>query len=122
MTFDLLLAAKILVAPTSEEIKANPEAWERLLVEAVRFVRAGGRVDLAGWAGLHDAEREALIVAREVVATERALATGLAAQGPFQAADVAARVDGGEARRRLLLEVAAGRVLASLQGAGPVAP
>ena len=101
---NLLRAAGLVEDAPADLATRSPEASARLLSEAVDFLRAGGTVSLADWRDLSEPEKAALVEAGNVVATERAVAVGLAAQSPRAAAEVARPVDGGDAARTMTLE------------------
>lgn len=96
------------------------EAASRLVAEAADFLRAGGVLSLSDWCDLSVAERVAFVRGGQIVATERAVAVGMASQGPAGVAAAVAPVDGGDAVRALSLEGALGAVAGRLQVEGPI--
>ena len=100
---NLLRAAGLVESAPLDLAEKSPEAFARMVSEAVDFLRAGGVVSLRDWCELSEPERGAMVEAGNVVATERAVAVGLASQSPQAAATVAKAVDGGETLRNMTL-------------------
>lgn len=108
-----LLRAAGLVETAPDNLRdLSPDAYARLVSEAVDFARAGGTLSLAEWRDLSEPEKAAMVEAGNVVVAERAAAYGIAAQSPQGAAKVAAVADGGEAVRTMSLEAALAHVAA----------
>ncbi len=111
---NLLRAAGLVESAPPDLAAQSPEAFARLVSEAVDFIRAGGVVSLRDWCELSEPERGAMVEAGNVVATERAVAMGLAAQSPRAAAEVAKSVDGGDTLRNMTLAEMTARVAAKV--------
>lgn len=114
----LLRAAGFPVAsPTVDDVNAVTGGMERLVGEAIRFLRVG-TLSLADWVDLTEVERDAFTEAAEVVLAERASVHGAAAQSMESAMRVGARSDGGGTLADALLKTA----VAGLAKAAPDAP
>lgn len=103
----LLRLAGIDMALPKADDPAYLEVVRLLDAEAYRFHLSGLR-SLTEWAALTQVERDALVRAGKRLASDVAALTGAAAQGPRQAAEVAAAgSDGGAAKKELAIEEAA---------------
>lgn len=96
------------------------EAADRLVAEAADFLRAGGVLSLSDWCEASVAERVAFVRAGQIVSTERAVAVGMATQGPAGLAEAVRPVDGGDAARSLSLAGVLGAVAERLQAEGSI--
>lgn len=85
----------------------SPEAQDSLVTAAVQFRRAGGTLTLADWSEFDSLERAALMQAGLVLAVEDAIRRAVAMRGDAGLADVAAEIDGGQARDDLAVARAA---------------
>lgn len=118
MSMELLDAAGVRVERLNREgVNAVPDGWDRLVGEAIRFLRVG-TLTFREWVGLMPVEQEAFQEAAEVVLAERASVHGAAAQSMESAMRVGARSDGGGTLADALLKTA----VAGLAKAAPDAP
>lgn len=108
-----LLASGIVALPTLEDLEAAPVAWERLVVECWRFLRAGGALSPADWATLTEPEKAAMSEAARRHLAEKAAIAGRAAQSLDDAAAVAAVADGGQAEKEIALKRATAEAVAA---------
>jgi hypothetical protein len=94
-----------------------------LVALAEVFLRGGGCVSPCEWEWLEEVERAALAAAGDRIRAEEALMAGAAAAGPEGALRVGARIDGGAALERAVLEgVAAGVAARAEAEATPAGP
>lgn len=115
----LLIASGIVQPPTIDDVQADPHLWERLVLEACRFLRAGGSLTPDAWALFTPVERVALDHATKILATESATLHGIASQGLAAAAEVAAGSDQGALRSRMAMARAASQAAAAVMNEAP---
>jgi hypothetical protein len=82
-------------APTRE--KVGDKGMAALVAAAEQMLRAGVVLTTDFWSGCEDYEREALALAGDRLAADRATLMGIASQGPRGAALLTAHRDGGAA-------------------------
>jgi len=88
-----------------------------LFGHAEQFLRAGGKLSWAEWCSMDATTKAAFSRAGDMLDTERAIACGLATQGIDAQADLVAEFDGGEMKRRIVLERMAARIDVQLRAA-----
>ena len=92
------------------------KATDIMSQHAQSFLRAGGVIRLSDWKDFDSAERVAFIIAGDILRTELIAGIGMASSNIEIAAEMMAKIDGGETRSSIAMFRAAFETAAKVAG------